>query len=437
MAADFRLLGPLEASVEGVPIELPAAKPRGLLALLLLSPSRPVPQDLLVEQLWAGRPPDRATKALQVYISQLRKALGPERIETRGGGYVLVLGDDELDAALFERLLAEGRELAGAGNAALAAERLEQALALWRGEALADFRYDDWAREPAAQLEELRLEADEVRAECLLTLGRHAQAAPALQRLVELHPHRERLLGLLMLAQYRSGRQADALAAYRRGRDALAEGLGIEPGRELQDLHRRILNQDPALDVLLPELHAVPARRRRLALAAALLVTAAGAAAALAVVLATSGGHAEPQLEPYVVKVENFLAQSSQARAEIVASITGAARCTLAPARALASLERVQRNRQSLLQQLAAADVPSAGAAIRSFDLLQQAAAASIAADWRYRDWLRGRTGCAHAPPHGALAADALATRRKRAFVAVFDPLARRFGKREWRDDEF
>jgi len=433
--AEFRLLGTLEASVDGVPLELPAAKPRALLALLLLARGRPVPQDALVEQLWEGRPPERSTKTLQVYVSQLRKALGAERIETRGGAYGVVLGDGELDAVRFEELVSEGRRLLAGGDAAGASERIESGLALWRGDALADFRYEAWSREPAARLEELRLEAEEARAESALALGRHAELIAGLQQLVDENPLRERLIVQLMLALYRSGRQADSLDVYTRARRAFAE-LGIEPSRELRDLHRGVLNQDPELEVAQSAPLAPPPRPRVPAAAAAAVALVVGAA--VAAVLATTGGSGDrARLEPYVVKVENFLAQSREARAEIGRTVAAAARCALGPARALTSIDRVQRNRQSLLQQLAAADVPRDAAALRSFDLLQRAAAASIAADWSYRDWLRRGSVCNGRPPQSALRADARATRLKRSFVAVFDPLARRFGKREWRAAEF
>jgi DNA-binding SARP family transcriptional activator len=410
---EFRLLGQLEIEADGRSLPLPPAKPRALLALLLLTPNRPVSQDVLVDLLWDERPPERALKTLQVYVSQLRKLLGAERVVTRDGGYAVIADEDEVDALRFERLVRAGRA--------------EEALALWRGEPLAEFRYERWAQEEAARLEELRLEAYEA-----------WDDAPVaeLEQLVRRYPHRERLRALLMLALYRAGRQADALAAYRDARDALVGGLGVEPGRELRELHRRMLEQDPALDAATtPAPAAAAARRGRL-----LLLLGAVPFVLLTAVLVYLGTRRTPTppLEAYVVKVENFLAQSHDGRTAIADAIAAAVSCKSPPAQAAASIVGVQQNRQSLLQQLAALDVPSDRAALRSFDLLQKAAQASIAADWRYRDWLRGRARCpGGAIPAPVAAADARATRLKRAFLASFDPLARRFGKRVWRDDQF
>src|SRR6266516_661913 len=190
--AELRILGPVEAIVAGQPASLPAAKPRALLAVLLLSRNRVVSVDRLVDDLWEN-PPDTATKALQGYVSQLRKALGADRVLTKPPGYSLRVEEGELDLDRFEQLVREGRELLASGDAREAAERLEQALALWRGPALAEFGSEPFARDAGARLEESRLEAIEARIEADLVLGRHAQLVSELEQLVARHPYRERL----------------------------------------------------------------------------------------------------------------------------------------------------------------------------------------------------------------------------------------------------
>ena len=242
---DFRVLGPLEAVADGQVVELKAAKPRALLAILLLHAGEPVSSDRLVEDLWAARPPATATKVLHTYVSQLRKALGNDVIVTRSGGYELRVEPGALDLHRFERLVAEARESAPPA----AAENLREALALWRGPPLAEFAFEPWAQGEIGRLEERRLAALQDRIEADLALGRAADLVGELERLVAEHPLLERLRGQLMLALYRSGRQAEALEAYRTGRAALVDELGIEPGPELRRLERAILDQDPELDV--------------------------------------------------------------------------------------------------------------------------------------------------------------------------------------------
>ena len=234
---DFRLLGPFEASVP-----LPGGKPKALLARLLLERGRVVSIDALVEALWDG-PPASASKILQGHVSALRKALGADAIETRAPGYVIRSGSSDL--ARFEELTERARTEADAERRA---RLLREALGLWRGEPLAEFRREPFAQTAAMRLTELRLEACIRRIEADLELGRHEQLVGELAALVEQEPLREPLRGLLMLALYRSGRQVDALASYRDGRRAMAEELGIEPGRELQALERAILQHDPRLD---------------------------------------------------------------------------------------------------------------------------------------------------------------------------------------------
>ena len=231
---EFRILGPLEVRSDGRALDLGGPKQRALLAALLLQPNRVVARDRLVDLLWDDDPPDTARKALQMYVSKLRKAIGRERLETRAPGYLVAVDDDELDLARFERLRAAGR--------------FDEALALWRGPALADLASHRFATAEVARLEELRVTCVEERIERALEDGGHAALAGELEALVAEHPHRERLRSQLMLALYRSGRQAEALEAYQAARTTLVDELGIEPGRELQALHRAMLEQDPALD---------------------------------------------------------------------------------------------------------------------------------------------------------------------------------------------
>jgi DNA-binding SARP family transcriptional activator len=443
---EFRVLGPVEAAVDGRVVPLPAAKPRALLAVLLLSRNRVVPVHELVAELWSDEPPDTATKALQVYVSQLRKALGADRLTTKAPGYSLRVEDGELDLDEFERLARTGRDRLGAGDAAGAAEALGEGLALWRGPALAEFAAEPFARDAGARLDDARLAALEDRIDADLELGRDDALVPELEELVARNPYRERLRGQLMLALYRTGRQADALDLYRRTRATFVDELGIEPGPALQELERAILRQDPALR---PGRRARaqdgdPAPKRRLLLPLAVAVLVLALAAGVAAVLLNRGGSStgdDAELRTFVTKVENFLVQSRDGRRQVGAAVKAAAACRLAPHTAAVQLDRVQRNRQSLLEQIAALSVPAREEALRSSDLLQRAARESIAADWHYRDWLLGRTRCGPggATPdlRAAAAASARATRAKRAFVAAFDPLARRFHRRVWAADEF
>jgi class 3 adenylate cyclase len=243
---EFRILGPLEVFENGRALDLGGAKQRAALAVLALHANRVVPRDQLIEALWDAGPTESARKALQGYVSHLRKALGPDRLETKSPGYLLRLGPDELDLARFERLHAAGDP--------------EGALALWRGDPLADFADQRFARAEIARLQELRLSCLEQRIEHGLAEGRHADLVAELEALTRQHPLREHLRAQLMLALYGAGRQAEALDAYQAARAALVDELGIEPGPRLRELHQRILTQDRALD--LPELPApAPALR--------------------------------------------------------------------------------------------------------------------------------------------------------------------------------
>jgi DNA-binding SARP family transcriptional activator len=241
---EFRVLGQLEIVDDGVPVELPPGQRRSLLIDLLLHADEAVSLDRLVEDLWEEGAPATADKIVQLHISHLRRQLGSERIERQAAGYVFHVRPGELDAQLAEQLAAD------ASGAALA-ERIRlirEALALWRGRALVDVEYQAFARNEAARLEELRLSMQERLFEALLELGEHRELVPDLEALVAEHPLREHLRALLMLALYRSGRQAEALAAYRQGRVRLHDELGLDPGPELQQLERRILEHDSALE---------------------------------------------------------------------------------------------------------------------------------------------------------------------------------------------
>ena len=227
-----------------------------LLACLLIARGEVVSRDRLIDALWGERPPAAAVNALQVHVHGLRGRLGPARIERAGPGYRLRLEPGELDLERFELLVARGRsELAG-GDAGAAASTLREALALWRGPAYEDVRYEAFAQAEMARLEELRLAALEDRIEADLALGRHRDLVPELEALVAEHGSRERLCGQLMLALYRSDRQADALEVFRRACRAMRDELGLEPGPALQELQRAILEQDAALAVEPAELRA-------------------------------------------------------------------------------------------------------------------------------------------------------------------------------------
>jgi DNA-binding SARP family transcriptional activator len=255
---EFRILGSLEVVEQGLELAPGRRKRRALLAVLLLRANEPVPVEVLADALWEGAPPLTAAKAVHGHVSALRKLLGAERIETRAGGYLLRLQPGELDLERFEALLAAARRVAGAEERAT---RLGEALELWRGEPLADFRYDGFARWEIARLEELRLVALEERVEAELACGRDLRLLPELEQLVAAHPLRERLRAQQMLALYRAGRQAEALHAFQEGRRLLAEEVGIDPGPALQVLQGRILEQDPALE--LPKPAAAPLRQER------------------------------------------------------------------------------------------------------------------------------------------------------------------------------
>jgi YVTN family beta-propeller protein len=291
---EFRVLGSLEVVDQDGPLALGAPQQRALLAVLLLHRGEAVSSDRLIDEIWGERPPPSANKLVQGYVSGLRRVLGDGLLLTRGRGYVLQAEPGQVDIDRFESLLAEGRAALGNGDPPRAAQRLREALAMWRGPPLADFAYEPFAQSEIARLEELRLAALEGRIDADLASGEQARLVGELEALVREYPLRERPRVQLMLALYRSGRQVDALEAYRDARHELLDGLGLEPGRELQELERAILAHDPDLDLpMRPTPPPSPAAARHRRRGAGLIV--AGAAVLLAtigavvVMLASSG----------------------------------------------------------------------------------------------------------------------------------------------------
>ena len=293
----FTMLGPLEVRVGEREVPLGGARQRAVLAILLLHRREVVSADRIADELWGERPPETSIKTVRVYVSRLRKLLGEEVLVSRGGGYSLVVGPEDVDVDRFERLIVAGREASERGDAEAAAATFTNGLELWRGPPLADFAYDEFASAEIARLEELRLGVQEDRIDSELALGHHAAAIPELERLIGDHPTRERLRGLLMLALYRAGRQADALEVYRDTRRTLQRELGLEPGPELQRLEREILAQDPGLDApARPRRAAVAADRRR---AAPFILAGGGLLLAAAVVAAIGlGGDSSDERAP-------------------------------------------------------------------------------------------------------------------------------------------
>jgi len=241
---ELRLLGPFEVRHGHRIIHLRRPKHRLLLAILALRAGRPVPADVLIGELWGEIPPRTAREALHNYVSQLRKEIGSETLQTREHGYVLAVHPERIDVLCFERFLSEAREAESAeGKAA----KLQEALDLWRGPPLADLRFEPFALGETHRLQELYVDAREELVEAELELGSHAHLIPELEALVAEHPLRERLTGHLMIALYRSGRQADALEVYRRTHRTFMERLGISPGPYLKRLEQAILCQDASL----------------------------------------------------------------------------------------------------------------------------------------------------------------------------------------------
>lgn len=273
---EFRILGPLEVVDGDRALSLGGERQRAILALLLTRANEVVSTDRLIDELWGARPPRKALNTIQYYISQLRKTLGADRIVTRAPGYLIRVGPEELDLARFEQLLERDN-----------AEALREALDLWRGPALADLTFEQFAQAEAARLEELRMAALERRIELDLAAGRDAELVGEVERLIAEHPLRERLRGQLMRALYRAGRQAEALAAYQVARRTLVESLGIEPCQPLQELERAILRHDPSL-LVASIAEAAPLERQSSVIVAATAPESFGPLLAVATPLALS-----------------------------------------------------------------------------------------------------------------------------------------------------
>jgi ABC-type transport system substrate-binding protein/DNA-binding SARP family transcriptional activator len=298
---EFRILGPLQVLEGGRELQLGPAKERAVLGALLLHSGSVVSRTQLVDSVWGETAPLTAAKALNNYVSQLRKTLSQDDAElilTRPPGYVLTPAAEALDATRFQRLATAAREREQAGELEAAAAVMEEALELWRGPALAGVELEGEGRDDVARLEELRLLAQLDLVDYKLALGRHEELVPELERLVALHPLDERLRGQLILALYRSGRQAEALEAYRETRETLVEQLGIEPSAPLQRLEHAILNHDPALEAPAGTARA-PATPRRSRLRsrrwrAAAVVAAAGVVAVTGAAVWTSLAESAP-----------------------------------------------------------------------------------------------------------------------------------------------
>jgi DNA-binding SARP family transcriptional activator/streptogramin lyase len=303
---DFRILGPLDVRAGERPIALGAAKQRALLALLLLRAGEVVSTEQIIDELWGESPPQSAVKLVQTYVSRLRRALAdeaPQAIVTRPPGYLAAVQPGQPDADRFRRSVADAREAVSRRNPEEASRLFAEGLALWRGRPAEDVVLNRHADSEIDRLEELRAAARAERLAVELELGRHTGAIGELKALVADDPFAERPRALLMLALYRAGRQAESLKAFRDARAALVDELGVEPGAELQDLHRRILDQDPTLDLprgsapqpaTAPERRATRSRRTTLLLAAAGLAIAAG----LVAILVIGGDGEAPRLAP-------------------------------------------------------------------------------------------------------------------------------------------
>jgi YVTN family beta-propeller protein len=250
---EYRLLGAIEVGVNGHVLDIGGQKQRALLAILVLSANKPVSRDVLVDRLWGQHPPAGAQHTLEVYVSRLRKTLEPaaggQVVLTRPGAYLLRATGEHIDLRRFERLACDGRRALAANAPGRAAADLREALALWRGEPLADISREQFAQSEITRLEELHARALEDRIEADIALGRHVDVVGELGALVAAHPLRERLYELLMIALYRCGRQAEALAVYHSARSVLVQELGIEPNPGLRRVERAILEQDASLEL--------------------------------------------------------------------------------------------------------------------------------------------------------------------------------------------
>jgi YVTN family beta-propeller protein len=286
----YRILGPLAVAKDGSEVVMGSGKQRALLVLLLLHANEAVSTDRLIDQLWGESRSSSATKVLQNYVSKLRRLLGDDVLITRARGYELRVEPGELDLDRFDDLVADGRRALAAGDPEQATAVLAEALALWRGPPLADFAYEAFASAEIDRLDGLRLAALSERIEADLRLGRHDALIGELETLVARYPLQERLRGQLMLALYRSGRQAEALQAYQATRRVLVDELGIEPSQELQRLEHAILVHDPSLEPPPVATSAVARKRSRTRFLVVTLVLAAVIAVAGILVIHLRGG---------------------------------------------------------------------------------------------------------------------------------------------------
>jgi YVTN family beta-propeller protein len=304
-SVEFHLLGPFEVLKNGIALHLGGSKQRALLAVLVARTNVVVSTDRLIDELWGERPPASAAHSLEVYVSHLRKVLetdgAPRILLKRPRGYLLQVEFEQVDARQFERLCEQGRRALAVGDTIGAAELLREALSSWRGEPLAELRFEGGMAVEIERIQELRLAALEDVIEAELALGRHASLVGEVEALVEQHPLRERLRAELMLALYRSGRQAEALEVYREARDLLVEQLGIEPGEELKRLQRAILRHDPAVEAPSPPFPEMRELVRRPLVIGAVVLVLAAAVAVAAVVLLRRPGHHSGHVDPSAV----------------------------------------------------------------------------------------------------------------------------------------
>lgn len=299
----FRLLGPVAALDDrGDQVALGGTNQRYFLALMLLNPNRVVSLDTAIDAIWGESPPASAVTMVHGYASKLRPIVQPAaRLVTRARGYALEIDDRTIDADRFSAHVERGKELVAAGDLDEGRQELDKGLRLWQGAALEDLRYETAIAPYAALLDEQRVAALEERIDVELQLGQDAEPVGELQRLVAANPHRERLLGLLMLALYRSGRQAEATTAYDEFRKRLASELGLSPGRQLEELHAAILRRDLSLGEPVARRPGPPQRRTsRVAIAAAATAAIALAAALVSVAVAYSTRGSDPGLKPLV-----------------------------------------------------------------------------------------------------------------------------------------
>jgi DNA-binding SARP family transcriptional activator len=386
---EFRILGPLEVLDGDRPVRLGGPKQRATLAILLLSANRVVSVERLADDLYAGAPPVTAVTQVQRQVSELRKVLGAETIETRAPGYVLHVDADRIDLDRFERWTHDAAQALERNDPPTAADLLRRALELWRGAPLADLTYESFAQTAIARLDELRLAALEHRFEAELALGHHGEILPELEALVWDQPLRERPRSQLMLALYRAGRQAESLEVYRKGRETLVEELGIEPSTALGELEQRILRHDPSLD--LPQtqpVHAVASDRT-------LLVVPAGddrldALLSVAEPLATLPDRSLilARLVDEEGKVAPAAAVLAARRTSLAAPARTAAFTSLEPARDVVRLARSYDVELVLLDaaESLVGDVPGELAAVVEHSPADVAVLSGAAIDWQHGD---------------------------------------------------